>query len=280
MRERVSCRNRIVAMRSDAEGQHLAVLNDHGMVRVFDPTGKRLAEHTFELGTTRQPKLSIDISPDGSAVLFDNGLWSDRKAVWKWESDDVQWFEFSAGSTRLASTDMVMGIWFDNSEGQSPVVKWLDLARKSDREIRLQNCLYKSPTMLEGVVSSRGLAGISFVCEDFVSAIAPASSASSAESAVSEAEHSTPTINFARYHSLWPQNADSPKYLAYDGASQSLCLLSGKTVVVFAKGEPSYRGSNATLGISFWSFAIAGNTRRGSTCPSPAGQRGTGGTRR
>ena len=198
--------------------------------------------------------------------------------MWKWESDEVQWFDFSAASTRLASADMVVGLWFDNSEGESPVVEWFDLARKSERN-RFQNCLYKFPTMLEGVASSRGVAGISMVCEDFVSAIAPAPSTSSVESAVSEAEQSTPKISFARYHSLWPQNADSPKLLAYDGATQSLCLFSGKTVVVFAKGQPSYRGSNARVGMSFWSFAMAGEIAPGGTCPSPAGQRGTGGTR-
>ena len=248
---------RILQIRSDALGLHLAALNDEGVVRVFDRSGKRLAEHRFELSSIGSVTPAIDISPDGSAVLFQTGTWSDHKLVWKWESDKVQPFELKATEVRLASADLVIGLWTGNKAGQIVNLTWFDLSDHAVRETISLTCLYNGVISLEGVASSSGLAGLSLVCHDLVSAVAPeAASAASTD----KLPQNPPKINTVWYHSLWPQADESPRFLAYDGASQTICLADGSSIVVLAKGDPSQEGiSPLELDMSFWSYAIAGD---------------------
>ena len=69
----------IVIFRSDIDGKHLAILDQKGIVRVFDDTGKQLADHQFALAQGYRIRPSIDISPLGSAVLFDTAVVDARK---------------------------------------------------------------------------------------------------------------------------------------------------------------------------------------------------------
>ena len=249
---------RILQIRSDALGLHLAALNDQGLVRVFDRSGKRLAEHRFELSSIGSVTPAIDLSPDGSAVLFQTGTWSDRKIVWKWDSDNVQPFELKAIEVRLASADLVVGVWTGNKAGQAVTLTWFDLNRHAVRETISLTCLYNGVISLEGVASSSGLTGLSLVCHDLVSAIAR--EAASGAASTDELPRNPPEIDTVWYHSLWPQADESPRFLAYDGASQSICLADGSSIVVFAKGDPNQEGmSPLELGMSFWSYAIAGD---------------------
>ena len=250
---------RVVQIRSDAHGLYLAALNNEGLVRVSDCTGKMLAEHRFELRSIGSASPAIDISPDGSAVLFQTGLWSDPKVVWKWESDKVQSFELKATEVRLAKADLVVGLWTGNKAGQIVSFIWFDLNQNTVRKMSSHSCLYNGAISLEGVAASSGLAGLSVVCRDLVSAVAPMPAAATAGS-TDELLGNPPKINTVWYHSLRPQSDESPRFLAYDGASQSICLADGSSVVVFATSRPSGEGvSPLKLDMSFWSYAIAGD---------------------
>ena len=96
----------VVAIRSDANGKHLAILDVKGTVRVFDDAAQQLAEHQFPLarGYSRGP--SIDISPSGSAVLFDPvGQETEKRSLWKWATNKIRTFSLEANVLRLQSDD-------------------------------------------------------------------------------------------------------------------------------------------------------------------------------
>ena len=179
--------------------------------------------------------------------------------VWKWESDQMQSFELKATDVRLANADQVVGLWSGNKAGKIVSFTWFDLKQNVIQDSSSQTCLYNGSLSLEGAQASSGLAGLSVVCPDMVSAIAPSLPASPPLSAV-EAVRNPPKVKTVWYHSLWPQADQSPKLLAYDGASQSICLADGRSVVVFAPGVPTtHEVSPLQFDMSFWSYCIAGN---------------------
>ena len=201
---------------------------------------KLLAEREFELSSTGTTTPAIDISPDGSAVLYQTGLWSDRKMVWKWESDQMQSFELKATDVRLANADQVVGLWSGNKAGKIVSFTWFDLKQNVIQDSSSQTCLYNGSLSLEGAQASSGLAGLSVVCPDMVSAIAPSQN------------RLVPLIVAA--------SGPISKLLAYDGTSQSICLADGRSVVVFAPGVPTtHEVSPLQFDMSFWSYCIAGN---------------------
>jgi hypothetical protein len=53
----------IVAIRSDANGKHLVILDVKGTVRVFDDAAQQLAEHQFALAQGYSRGARIDIFP-------------------------------------------------------------------------------------------------------------------------------------------------------------------------------------------------------------------------
>ena len=117
----------VVSVRSDADGKHLAVLDVKGTVRVFDDAAQQLAEHQFPLakGYTRGP--SIDISPSGSAVLFDPvGQETEKRSLWKWATNEIRTFSLDANVLRLQSDDIVVGIVTPISSSETSQLVWLD----------------------------------------------------------------------------------------------------------------------------------------------------------
>ncbi|HEY2828339.1 MAG TPA: WD40 repeat domain-containing protein, partial [Pirellulales bacterium] len=253
----------VVAIRSDANGKHLAVLDAKGTVRVFDDAAQQLAEHQFDLarGYSRGP--NIDISPSGSAVLFDPvGQWTEKRSLWKWATNEIRTFSLEANVLRLQSDDMVVGIVNPISSSETSELAWLDINDSDVRTYTFQNILYAPETRLEGVVTSRGVVGISLVSNDLISSFPTnIGKTNSVPSSESDAQIGQNTIHasFARYHSLWPQRAEAPKLLAFDAASQSLALAGDREIVVFGKTQSSTRGQTSTrMPTDNWSLGTAG----------------------
>jgi serine/threonine protein kinase/WD40 repeat protein len=253
----------VVAIRSDANGKHLAILDVKGTVRVFDDAAQQLAEHQFALaqGYSRGP--SIDISPSGNAVLFDPvGQWTEKRSLWKWATNEVRTFSLEANVLRLQSDDMVVGIVNPISSSETSELAWLDLNDSDVRTYTFQNILYAPETRLEGVAISRGLVGISLVSNDLISSFPTNIGKTNSEpSRESDAQIGQNTIHpsFARYHSLWPQRTEAPKLLAFDAASQSLALAGDREIVVFGKIQSSTRGGISTrMPMDSWSVGTAG----------------------
>ena len=253
----------VVAIRSDADGKHLAILDVKGTVRVFDDAAQQLAEHQFALaqGYSRGP--SIDISPSGSAVLFDPvGQWTEKRSLWKWATNEIRTFSLEANVLRLQSDDMVVGIVNPISSSETSELAWLDLNDSDVRTYTFQNILYAPETRLEGVAISRGVVGISLVSNDLISSFPTNIGKTNSEpSSESDAQIGQNNIHasFARYHSLWPQRAEAPKLLAFDAASQSLALAGDREIVVFGKTQSSTRGQTSTrMPMDSWSLGMAG----------------------
>jgi serine/threonine protein kinase/WD40 repeat protein len=254
---------KVVAIRSDANGKHLAILDVKGTVRVFDDVAQQLAEHQFALaqGYSRGP--SIDISPSGGAVLFDPvGQWTEKRSLWKWASNEIRTFSLEANVLRLQSDDMVVGIVNPISSSETSELAWLDINNSNVRTYTFQNILYAPETRLEGVANSKGVLGISLVSNDLISSFPTNIGKTNSEpSSESDAQIGQNTIHasFARYHSLWPQQAEAPKFLAFDAASQSLALAGDREIVVFGKRKSSTRGQTLTrMPMDSWSLGMAG----------------------
>jgi serine/threonine protein kinase len=221
----------VVAVRSDADGKHLAILDVKGTVRVFDDAAQQLAEHQFPLAKGYTRGISIDISPAGSAVLFDPvGQETEERSLWTWPTNKIRTFYLDANVLRLQSDDIVVGLVTPISASETSHLVWLDLNDSSVRTYTFQTILYAPETQLEGVAISKGVAGISLVSNDLISAFPTNTGKINKEpSSESDAQidESTTHDSVARYHSLWPQRAESPKLLAFDAASQSLSRRSG-----------------------------------------------------
>lgn len=253
----------VVAIRSDADGKHLAILDMKGTVRVFDDAGLQLAEHRFPLarGYSRGP--SIDVSPSGSTVLFDPvGQETEKRSLWKWATNEIRTFSLEANVLRLQSDDKVVGIVTPISSSETSQLVWLDLNDSNVRTHAFQNILYAPETRLEGVATSKGVVGISLVSNDLISSF-PTKLEKTNSDPPSEPNaqigQKTFHTSVARYHSLWPQRAETPKLLAFDAASQSLALAGDREVVVFGKTESSMRGQlPSTIPMDSWSVGIAG----------------------
>jgi serine/threonine protein kinase/WD40 repeat protein len=255
--------DRVIAIRSDADGKHLAILDVKDTVRVFDDAAQQLAEHQFPLaqGYSRGP--SIDISPSGSAVLFDPvGQETEKRSLWKWATNKIRTFSLEANVLRLQSDDMVVGIVTPISSSETSQLAWLDINDSNVRTYSFQNILYAPETRLEGVAISKGVFGISLVSNDLISSF-PTNiwKTNSEPSSKSDSQIGQSTIHdsFARYHSLWPQRAETPKLLAFDAASQSLALAGDREIVVFGKTQSSTRGQTSnTMPMDSWSLGVAG----------------------
>ncbi len=253
----------VVAIRSDANGKHLVILDVKGTVSVFDDAAQQLAEHQFPLaqGYSRGP--SIDISPSGSAVLFDPvGQWTEKRSLWKWATNEIRTFSLEANVLRLQSDDNVVGIVNPISSSETSELAWLDINDSTVRTYTFQNILYAPETRLEGVAISSGVAGISLVSNDLISSFPTNFEKTNSEpSNESDAQiaQKTSHASFARYHSLWPQRAEAPKLLAFDAASQSLALAGDREIVVFGKTQSSTRGQTSNrMPMNSWSVGMAG----------------------
>jgi serine/threonine protein kinase/WD40 repeat protein len=255
--------DRVVAVRSDADGKHLAILDVKGTVRVFDYAAQPLAEHQFPLAKSYTRGPTIDISPSGSAVLFDPvGQETEERSLWKWATNEIRTFSLDANVLRLQSDDIVVGLVTPMSAGATSKLVWFDLDDSSVRTHTFQTILYAPETRLEGVAISKGLPGISLVSNDLISSF-PTSTGknSSAPSSKSDEQidESTTQDSVARYHSLWPQRAASPMLLAFDAASQSLALAGDPEIVVFGKTQSTTRKHPSTImPMDSWSFGTAG----------------------
>jgi serine/threonine protein kinase/WD40 repeat protein len=252
----------IVSFRSDANGKHLAILNRKGVVRVFDDTGKQLAEHQFALAQGYYSQPSIDISPLGSAVLFDPGGWTEKRSLWKWETNDVRTFTSAGNILRLRSDDILVGLRNPSSSSVTSELYWQIINESELGSYTFQNILFTSQMRLEGVTTGRGVAGISLVSNDMIKTfpanIAKPGSESGSKSDAPDGQHTIP-VSFARYHSLWPQRAEAPKLLAFDAASQSLALGGGREIVIFGNAQTSARRQLSTrIPMDNWSLGMAG----------------------
>ena len=253
----------VVAVRSNADGKHLAILDVKGTVRVFDDAAQQLAEHQFPLakGYTRGP--SIDISPSGSAVLFDPvGQETEKRSLWQWATNEIRTFSLDANVLRLQSDDIVVGLVTPISASETSQLVWLDLNDSNIRTYSFQTILYAPETQLEGVAISKGVAGISLLSNDLISSFPTVTEKIKSElSSKSDAQVGQSTIHdsVARYHSLWPQRAEIPELLAFDAASQSLALAGDREIVVFDKTPASTRRQPSTMmPMESWSFGTAG----------------------
>ncbi|HVT29442.1 MAG TPA: protein kinase [Lacipirellulaceae bacterium] len=253
----------VIAIRSDADGKHLAILDVKGTVRVFDEAAQQLAEHQFPLAQGYSRGSSIDISPSGSAVLFDPvGQETEKRSLWKWATNKIRTFSLDANVLRLQSDDKVVGIVTPISSSETSQLAWLDLNDSNVRTYTFPNILYAPETRLEGVAISKGVVGISLVSNDLISSFPTSIGKTNSEpSSNSDAQigHNTTHDSVARYHSLWPQRAETPKLLAFDAASQSLALAEGREIVVFGKTQRSTRGqASNTMPMDSWSVGTAG----------------------
>jgi WD40 repeat protein len=253
----------VIAIRSDAEGKHLAIHDAKGTVRVFDDAAQQLAEHQFPLAKGYSRGSSIDISPSGNAVLFDPvGQETEKRSLWKWATNEIRTFSLEANVLRLKSDDNVVGIVTQISSSEISQLVWLDVNDSSVRTYTFENILYAPETRLEGVAISRGVAGISLVSNDLIDSFPTNPEKTNLEpSSKSDAQIRENTIHdsVARYHSLWPQRAETPKLLAFDAASQSLALAGDREILVFGKTQSSTRGQTSnTMPMDSWSVGMAG----------------------
>jgi WD40 repeat protein len=245
--------DKVLDIRSDANGTYFVALNDRGLARVYDTKGNSLASTQFKfVDRIEVAHPTIDISPSGRNVLYHPGR-NGKKQIWEWKSNNLQSFDCPTFVSRFGSDGLLFGIrtaethaLIGQTDIKSSQTNWLPLNEEGP-------FLYTDGSLFEGAGDGKSPLDVASICEEAIHLISDAK----------RRHESSPSLHMeiTRYHSLWPQAPVHPEFLAYDSATHTLALATDRDIVLFTRWLPNQPGSDfsASLETQWRNLAQARN---------------------
>jgi Protein kinase domain len=222
---------KVLDIRSETAGKNFAALNDRGQVSVYDNEAKLLATTQFNLpDKVEVVHPSIDISPNGETVLYQPGRLTGKMEIWKWKSNTRQSYGTPTFISRFQTDEKVVGI--RTVETRAGVFQ-IDLKSNLITSLSVdepESFLYTDGSLFEGIGDGKTNLDAASICDHAIHLI------STVENRRENALQLQ--IELTRYHSLWPQSQNDPKFVAYDSVTHTLALSTDRDILVLTRWLP------------------------------------------